>query len=229
VEPTLASPSRRCALFAKAPVPGQVKTRLCPPLTPSQAAALQEAMLLDVAERLAAVREFRTEILFAPPAAEAWFRARMPPACTLRAQEGEGLGERLARCSQALLSSSHPGTLVIVGSDHPLLASATVLQAFARLEAGADLVLGPDAGGGYYLIGLRAAQPWIFREVPMSSEQMYAATCRLARARGLTLVELEPGYDIDLPGDLERLRRELRDLDPSSERFPARTQRWLSS
>src|SRR5262245_16875559 len=88
---------RLTAIFSKRPVPGRVKTRLSPPLSPQEAARLAEAMLADTVERCArAAQDFRTALLFAPADEHAWFRARFPRIRDQRPQEGNGLAERLA-------------------------------------------------------------------------------------------------------------------------------------
>lgn len=77
------------------------------------------------------------------------------------------------------------GPVVIIGSDLPSLPAAHVRDAFARLDAGADLALGPAEDGGYYLIGLRARQPRLLREPPMSAPTLLADTLALAAELGL--------------------------------------------
>ena len=201
--------SRLTALFTKRPLPGQVKTRLCPPLGPEAAAELAEAMLRDMAERCARARAFRTALCFAPPEDGAWFRAELPELEDQRPQRGSGLGQRLASFVADAFARAEARTVVVIGSDQPLVTSARIAEAHRALESGAGCVLGPDQGGGYYLIGLSASQPELFTDVAMSSAGMLAATKRLAEARGLALVLLPPSLDVDTGADLERLRAEL--------------------
>jgi hypothetical protein len=200
--------SRLTALFTKRPSPGEVKTRLCPPLTPEQAARLAEAMLRDTVERCLA-GEFRTVLAFAPAAAAAWFRAHFPAVEDQRPQIGPGLGERLALFVAESFARREARSLVVVGSDQPLVPLARLHEAHRALEDGADCVLGPDRGGGYYLIGLAQSRPELFTAVRMSSAGMCAATEALARERGLTVERLDEELDVDTPADLERLCAEL--------------------
>lgn len=200
--------SRLTALFTKRPSPGEVKTRLCPPLTPDQAAQLAEAMLGDTVERCLA-GEFRTVLVFAPAEAGIWFRTHFSALEDQRAQVGPGLAERLALFVADSFARGEARSLVVIGSDQPLVPLARLHEAHRALEDGADCVLGPDPGGGYYLIGLARSVPELFTEVRMSSAGMCAATEALARERGLTVERLAVHGDVDTPADLERLCAEL--------------------
>jgi len=208
-----ASTLRLTTIFTKRPAPGAVKTRLSPPLAPEQAAELALAMLDDTVRLCAAELGFETRLRVAPPSALAWFRARYEDV-PATAQKGEGLGVRLAAHFAAHLTGSVGNvTCVVIGSDAPHLGVERIHAAHAALADGADVVLGPDEGGGYHLVGLRRPVPELFTEIPMSTGDMFERTATLARSLGLTLELVPRGYDIDTPDDLERLARELRDPD----------------
>lgn len=219
---------RLTAIFAKRPEAGRVKTRLCPPLEPAQAAELAEAMLCDTVARCLA-GAFRSALVFAPSEAAAWFRARFPELEDQRAQVGEGLGERLAHFVEATFRRGAVRSLVLIGSDQPLVPPACLEAAHRALEQGADCVLGPDLGGGYYLVGLGRSVPELFTGVTMSSAGMCAATEALARARGLAVVRLEPHPDVDLPADLVHLRCALDARPARGEDFLDHTRRALAA
>ena len=140
------------AVMAKAPRAGLVKTRLCPPLSPDEAAELARAFLLDAVDQVRSVAAARPAMAYAPVDARAFFHA-LAPDFALVAQRGDDLGARLSHAFEDLLADGAPGAIVI-GSDVPTLPSAVLAAALDRL-AGADLVLGPSEDGGYYLIGLR--------------------------------------------------------------------------
>lgn len=218
--------SRLTALFTKHPTPGQVKTRLCPPLTPDQAARLAEAMLRDTVARCCA-GAFRTALVFAPAERAPWFRRTFPELSDQRPQNGADLGERLARFAEEVFGGGQARSLVVVGSDQPLVPVARLDEAHQALEDGADCVLGPDHGGGYYLIGLARSVPALFTSVVMSSTGMCAATEAQARARGLRIVRLPPHGDVDVPADLVHLRSEL-EVRSSGEDFLAHTRHALA-
>ncbi len=224
------SAGRLTALFTKRPVAGLVKTRLCPPLDLDQAACLAEAMLRDALETCVRSSAFRTALLFAPPEEGEWFRREFPEPGDQRAQQGKDLGERLARFFETAFTRG-TRTAVAIGSDQPLVTAARIAEAHAALESGADCVLGPDLGGGYYLIGLRASLPELFTEVRMSEASTCQATVRLAGERGLEHRMLPPLSDVDVADDLARLRADLEDWfarggsgDPG---FPRRTHALL--
>src|SRR6185295_18939461 len=134
------------------------------------------------------------------------FRARFPELQDILAQQGADLGQRLAAHFEQAFARERLASAVVLGSDGPEIPLERVLEAHQRLEDGADLVLGPDGGGGYYLVGLRRPCGALFTEVEMSHAGMYARTLELARDRRLVVSELEHGDDVDTPADLERLR-----------------------
>jgi uncharacterized protein len=222
--------ARLSTLFAKLPRAGEVKTRLCPPLTALEAAGLAEAMLADGLARCLACDAFRTQLAVHPPGSEPWFRARFPELRELVVQQGADLGQRLAAHFERSFAREQLASAVVLGSDAPEVPLARVLEAHQRLADGADLVLGPDGGGGYYLVGLQRACGALFTEVEMSRPGMYARTLELARDRRLVVSELGRGDDVDTPADLERLRasaaraegRELREVRRWFERYDAR-------
>jgi rSAM/selenodomain-associated transferase 1 len=204
---------RFTALFTKRPEAGCVKTRLCPPLAPAEAAALAEGMLADTLEKCLG-GPFRTVLVHAPADAGAWFARRFPEVAERHPQVGSELGARLAHFARRAFSELGAKTLVLIGSDQPLVPRARLVEAHEALEAAHDVVLGPDRGGGYYLIGLRAPRDELFTSVRMSSAGMCAATESLARERGLTVARLSEDDDIDTPADLARLRVRLAQSSP---------------
>jgi len=181
-------------VMAKAPLPGRVKTRLCPPLDHAQAAALAEAALADT---LAAVSwtpaARRVVVLDGAPGA--W----LPPGFEVIAQRGSGLAERLANATSDVGES-----LLFVGMDTPQLTRALLCDATARLaEPGVGAVLGPTTDGGYWTIGLGDPDPAAFDEVPMSTAGTAAAQRARLQRLGLRIAELEELRDVDTFEDAE--------------------------
>lgn len=192
-------------VFAKRPEPGRVKTRLCPPLTPAQAAELYRAMLADVLETSAemATRCGLEPILAGAPAEACAELARScPPAYRVVAQRGPDLG---ARMEWALAEAAAGGAAPILlrGSDNPALEAGVLAEAVAAL-AEHDLVLCPDRDGGYGLAGLRRPAPGLFAH-PMSTRSVLEDTLRHAERLGLRARLLAPRFDIDTSEDLRRL------------------------
>lgn len=208
IEPMAGHGDWRGALLviAKRPRAGETKTRLCPPLSPARAADLYAAFLddtLDIARAVPGVRRF---INYAPPEAAASFRA-LAPDFDLLPQTGPDLGARLDHALTACLTAGF-ARAVITDSDSPTLPAAHVARAFDLLGE-ADVVLGPCADGGYYLIGLTRPCPRLLREVPMSTPTVLQDTLTLARTEGLRVALLPPWYDVDTAAELAQLQTEL--------------------
>lgn len=205
-----------------------MKTRLTPPLSAAQAAGLAQAMLDDTVARHLARPEYTTAIAVAEAPDVEWVRARYPGVSEVEAQAGADLGERLA--SWFAMHCDGVASEVVVGSDCPLLASDSVLDAHLALESEdpeerADIVLVPDAGGGYCLVGLRRALPELFTQVSMSTERMLDETVALARRHDLRVRLLARHYDIDLESDVQRLGMDLRRRVDRATGAPARGDR----
>ncbi len=209
-------------VVAKKPTPGQTKTRLCPPLTPAQAATLYDCFLRDTLDVMRRVSGVRRVIGYLPEDAEAYFR-QLAPDMELTCQQGASLGERLDHLlAQALLGGS--SRAVVMDSDSPNLPAGYLRQAFERLT-GADIVLGPTRDGGYYLVGMKQPQPQLLRQVQMSTPHVLADTLRLAEARGLTASLLPAWYDVDTIADLVQLDGEI--AGSGADGVASATRLWL--
>jgi hypothetical protein len=195
-------------IMAKAPVPGAVKTRLCSPYTVEEAAELYRSFLLDTFELAARLRGVTVTVAYFPSEAEEVFKAMAPPAFELMPQRGADLGERLSGAFEQLFSLGYE-RVVAIGADSPTLPSAYVERSFESL-AMADLVLGPSADGGYYLIGMKAPHPELFQGVAMGTERVFMETLERARRANLRVSLLPPWYDVDTRDDVKRLLAELR-------------------
>ncbi len=194
--------------MAKAPQAGRVKTRLCPPLSPEEAAALHRAFLLDTIERIRMVAGVVPALAYAPADARALFET-LAPGFLLVPQRGADLGERMADTIRQLRERGFEAVLLL-GADTPSLPAAFLRQAVdAVASPEADLVLGPSEDGGYYLIGLRGRHPELFDGVPWITPEVFAETVRRAEAQGLRTVRLPAWFDVDTPADLARLETSL--------------------
>lgn len=201
----------RCALvFTKPAQPGRVKTRLIGDLSAEQAASLHEAFLGDVVERMSR-GSFSLRLAWALTPGEAVpdFRLKTGESVPGLRQEGRDLGERLFHGLQ--LAARDHAAVAALGSDHPALPAARVEEAFRRVEAGADVVLGPAEDGGYYLIAGRASTfpREIFEDVPWSTERVLEATLERCRKASLAVELLPEEADVDRPEDLRRLAESL--------------------
>ncbi len=189
-------------ILAKAPQVGQVKTRLCPPLTPDQASAFHGAMLRDT---LTLVRSFASGRYLAYSGDRLWFDAHCPD-FYLFAQQGEDLALRLHHSLDFVLRWQQP--VICIGSDSPQL-SLSVLQKAQVLLQRHPVVMGPALDGGYYLIGLRQFQP-LFLGMPMSTPGLRAATEERCRTLGLSIGYLDTLRDLDTWEDVLDQRSQLR-------------------
>jgi hypothetical protein len=196
-------------VIAKQPAAGQTKTRLTPPLTAEQAAALYECFLADTLSLVRCVRDVDRMILYLPGEAQAYF-ANLAPDFGLLLQEGAGLGERLDNALARCLRCGYE-RVVIMNSDGPTLPLVCLERAFEALRDGSDVALGPSADGGYYLIGARRPVSRLLREVRMSTPKVLADTLVLAAEEGLRVTLLPTWYDVDEAADLARLVRDLAD------------------
>jgi len=213
------------AIMAKVPIPGAVKTRLCPPLHPDEAATLAGCFLQDRVDQLAALPQGEPMVAFTPPGEAAAVRRLVPPPIRLIPQSGEDLGARLDRVLTDLLAEGYTGAIA-VDADSPTLPSAYLEAACRHLEEGrADVVVGPSEDGGYYLIGLRQPAPALFRTMAWSTPAVLPETlARVGEAR-LRLHLLPAWFDVDRGADLERL---LAATPPKAFR-PRRTLAFLST
>jgi hypothetical protein len=189
-------------IFAKEPVPGQVKTRLCPPLAPEAAARLYQSFLADILEEMGGLAGLHLALAYSPAGAQASFHSLVPAGVSLFLQEGANLGERLARAFDWGFASGF-ATVLLRGSDTPDLPGSVVRQAAEVLATGqAQVVLGPSPDGGYYLVGLRSPHPDLFRGPAWSGATVLKDTLDLARRLSLAAHLLPPWPDIDNCDDL---------------------------
>jgi len=203
------NPSAALVIFAKAPVPGQVKTRLCPALTPDEAATLHGSFVLDTLERTkAAVAKFKLPLdrflACAPSSTHVFFRImEARHGVTLLDQQGEDLGARMQQIFATLFSRGYR-RVCIVGTDVPSLPLTHYRDAIESL-ARHDLVIGPARDGGYYLIGMTKPLPDLFTDIPWSTDQVMALTQQKADAAGLKTAVLPAWSDVDNLDDLQAL------------------------
>lgn len=212
-------------LLAKAPIPGQVKTRLCPPFTEAGAAALFACLLADTAEEMARLRRVQRYLFFSPPGSERFFRRDPFSGFETLPQSGGNLGRKMAAAFDTVFARGC-ARAVLVGGDCPVLSALLVRAAFRELACSAGAVFGPSEDGGFYLIALPAPVPSLFRGVPWGTGSVLSEVTRRCREAGIPYALLPPGFDVDTADDVTRLARWAR-----SRSFPVcpRTRRWLTS
>lgn len=196
-------PETRILIFAKAPIPGQVKTRLIPALGATGAARLHRRLLWQLLERLAPAGIAPLELWVTPDLSHPFFRALAGRfELSLHNQSGKDLGERMHQAVAWAQRDSE--AVVLIGTDCPGLDAAYVASALEAL-AGEDAVLGPAEDGGYVLLGLRRAAPALFRAIPWGGERVAAITRARMCELGWRWRELPVLWDVDRPADLGRM------------------------
>ncbi len=199
------------AILAKAPIPGLAKTRLIPALGEAGAATLQARLTARAVVTAMAAGTGPVTLWAAPDERHPAFAQLAERFAVALARQDDGdLG---ARMLAALAAANGPA--LVIGTDCPALTAEHLGAAADVLRQGTDVVVIPVEDGGYALIGARAAQPALFRDMRWSTPGVMAETRRRLAARGLTWREPVKLWDVDVPEDLERLRASgLRDLIP---------------
>jgi rSAM/selenodomain-associated transferase 1 len=195
-------------IFARAPIAGEVKTRLAKAIGEDKALLLYEAFLDDVCQLTAGLGARRVLAVAGDIDHPSLVHLGKSQRLELVPQ-GEGdLGARLER---ALTRELGRGPVVIIGSDAPTLPRAELHRALAAL-VDHDFVVGPARDGGYWLIGARVLPPPdLFRDIAWSTPEVLPRT--LERLRGCSLLVLGEHDDVDTGDDLARLQEELARLD----------------
>jgi rSAM/selenodomain-associated transferase 1 len=196
------------AVMTKAPLPGYVKTRLSPPLTSEEAAALNACFLKDTAEKIDSIcRRLPAKGIgvYTPRGETAVYEGILPQDFNLLLQRGRGLGERLFHAVEDLLSYGF-ASVCLINSDSPTLPTASLEEAVAQLSQPGDrLVIGPAEDGGYYLIGLKLPHRRLFETIDWSTSRVLQQTIKRASELGIEPILLDNHFDVDDLTSLERL------------------------
>jgi glycosyltransferase A (GT-A) superfamily protein (DUF2064 family) len=223
-----------------------------PPLTPEEASALHEGFVEDMLVALALAGGQRNDVEIhtdpAPPDAPRLRRLAMlgggrgaetemdtaqedgsaAGRTILHPQVGASLGERLFRAFDRAQAEGRRYAIAI-GADHPSLRAGAFVALANALEAGRDAAIIPSLDGGYCALGLARPRWDYFAGVPWSTPRVLEATLARLHSSGIEPHLFEPCCDIDVPGDLERLAREIAARDPNEADFPRRTARALAA
>ncbi|BFM11522.1 TIGR04282 family arsenosugar biosynthesis glycosyltransferase [Simiduia litorea] len=189
--------------FAKAPMVGQVKTRLYSALTPDDATALHCALVTHSHQMLKSLAKVQNVLAVAPLDHDFW-RQEIFSSTPLWPQPAGDLGQRMFACFEHHLQGGINPWVIVIGSDCPALSPAYLADVVTALERGQQLVLGPANDGGYVLIAMTSPLP-VFEGVDWGTEQVLAQTCAKAGALGITPYLLGPLADVDRPEDLAQL------------------------
>ncbi len=199
----------RVMVFARAPTPGEAKTRLIPALGEAGAAALHRRLVMHSLRAATDAQLGPVELWCAPDAGDPFFRECERRFGVSLHSQGEGdLGVRMQGAFDAALARARRA--ILVGSDIPALSARYLRDADRALRRGDDAVIGPAEDGGYALIGLSRCDPELFRGIPWGGAKVLAETRRRLAALSWRSSELPVLWDVDRPEDLGRLPQEMR-------------------
>ncbi|MEJ2721621.1 MAG: TIGR04282 family arsenosugar biosynthesis glycosyltransferase [bacterium] len=190
---------KKLGIFVRIPVPGEVKTRLVPPLSPEQACDLYRAFLGDLFSRLSKLKKIEATAFYSGGDPEI-IRDVVPARFSLLPQEGASPGERLRNAFHTLLHDEGVFASVI-GSDSPDIPLTYLKRAFLKLKH-RDVVLGPAVNGGFYLIAMKEVFSGLFREIDWDGPNVLFDTLGTIEQDGLTCATLPLWYGVD---DIESL------------------------
>jgi len=205
------------AIVCKAPIAGQSKTRLSPPLRPDECAALSACFIRDLSDTIRSLvddGDVTGYAAYTPAGSEAALRSLLPAGFRLMAQ-GEGdLGARMLASISGLLAAGHAGA-ILIGADMPTLPTSILRSAVQAVRGGDCLVLSPALDGGYTLIGLSRLHTGLFLNIPWSTDKVYRLTLERAHELGLPVVNVPGWYDVDDAASLQMLTDELSGRRPA--------------
>ncbi|MBL4820630.1 MAG: TIGR04282 family arsenosugar biosynthesis glycosyltransferase [Gammaproteobacteria bacterium] len=196
-------PEVRILVFAKAPLEGQVKTRLVPELGTSRALDLHCAMVAYQIRRVIEGNIAPMELWVSSNPSHAFFQSLCEKA-HIYEQRGNDLGQRMLHAVKSALQRGD--SVLLVGTDCPSVDQQYLEQAMGLLQQGVDVILGPAEDGGYVLIGMNQTHPELFRDISWGSDQVMASTVERIISAGLSYKSLETRWDVDRPEDLVRLK-----------------------
>ncbi|MGR3303233.1 MAG: TIGR04282 family arsenosugar biosynthesis glycosyltransferase [Candidatus Scalindua sp.] len=213
-------------IFAKSPIPGKVKTRLTPHITPTKAAELYEAFIADTISTALKLKCERITVAYSPGYAEKTLQRLCGQTVNYLPQEGHNLGERMKNAFKHSFDTGFERA-VIIGTDSPTLPLSYIRKAFDVLKE-VPVTIGPTFDGGYYLIGLSEQNETVFDDIEWSTSSVFSQTLARIKTANKQLCILPPWYDVDTPDSLEFLRAHLLSMKMSgNEDIPEKTLRFL--
>ncbi len=214
--------------MTKAPEPGRVKTRLSPPLTPTEAAELNQKFLSDIGqsiEEAGKTTSGRGVAIYTPVGTESLYDGIFPESFRFVPQRGTDFGERLRFAGEDLLKVGYD-SFCLINSDSPMVPASSFARAAELLgNSGDRVVLGPSEDGGYYLIGLKRMHAGLFQEIEWSTERVFDQTVRRAKELNLEVETLPVGLDVDDHATLQTLCERL--LPGVNENVAPQTKQFL--
>lgn len=190
-------------IFCKAPIPGQVKTRLTTAISPEAAAEIHIQLARQTLAMITGAKVCPVQLWCSPDTEHAFFQnSASAYGVSLHQQQGVDLGVRMDAAFACALAQFQ--SVLLVGCDCPSLKPEHFIDALMALNDGCDVVLAPAEDGGYSLIGLNQVQPHLFSDINWGSNEVLASTLNKIKKLQLKYFELPEQWDVDLPEDLDR-------------------------
>lgn len=201
-------PEARILLFCRAPVAGQVKTRLARSIGDDAALFCHQALATHCLDTLVPAELAPLQLWCSPDTRHAFFiQQQARPDLSLHAQAGRDLGEKMGHAFDAALANAEYA--LVIGTDCPAINADYIRRALLALRDGAPAVIGPAEDGGYVLLGQRRNHPHLFEGIPWGTGAVFEMTRQRMPEGFLSLPAL---WDIDVVEDLQRLKREAGEL-----------------
>ncbi|MBT4838326.1 MAG: glycosyltransferase [Methylococcales bacterium] len=191
-------------MFARAPIPGQTKTRLIPALGEQGAADLHQSMLTHLVKKFSHHATLKLQLWCAPDTKHPSFKQLSTDySVELQTQQGDDLGQRMAHATQ--FAFNHAKTVILLGTDCPLIDKQAVEETATQLQQGKQVVVMPAEDGGYVMMGMSAYFPELFCNIDWGTEQVMQQTQQILDDLGLRHQLLPTFWDVDVADDLEKL------------------------
>ncbi|MGB7932077.1 MAG: TIGR04282 family arsenosugar biosynthesis glycosyltransferase [Gammaproteobacteria bacterium] len=202
-------PTSRLLVFTRAPRTGQVKTRLIPQLGPQGAADFHARLIHHCLQIVTRAGLCPVELWCAPSCHDPFFQdCRERYGVELYDQAQGELGERMHKALGSALARAE--SAVLVGTDIPSIEAADLDTAFQSLQQGKDAVVGPARDGGYYLIGLKQPNRWLFEGISWGTSTVFQETLSRLQQLEMDWLSLREHADVDTPDDYQRLPEAIR-------------------
>lgn len=203
---TMQFPDARILIFAKAPILGQVKTRLIPALGEQGALDLYRQCLCQVVKQRCQAEIAPVVLYCAPDSQHSIFQQLSKQySLTLQQQHGDDLGERMSHAVRQSLYEAE--RVILTGVDAPSLTNADIQQGIQCLQQSNDMVMSPAEDGGYVMLGMRQHHTDLFSNIPWGTEQVADITRQRCNGLKRNLLELATRWDIDRPEDVMRWKK----------------------
>jgi len=192
-------------VFCKAPIAGQVKTRLMPQLSADQAAQVHRELTIRVLSMLSAAKLCPIQLWCSPDTTDPFFtECAEQYELSLHQQLGDDLGERMHNAISVSLVQSN--RVLLIGCDCPSLTVDDVNSALYQLQHDRDVVFSPAEDGGYVMVGMKKAQASLFMNMTWGHQNVLSTSYERAEKAELNLIETRKHWDVDTFKDLQRYR-----------------------